>query len=640
MFGGFDSSESHASNKADQSKETGAAAAGGAEAVGPAGVFNIWGAVSAVTSTVTNTFQQTADELVRTVKETDWKAELSTFGREVEEEAHHLGDKAAHIVDHLPLHATAGQDQPGTSASPDHMSIQDVGDTFVKFGKSLITGTKEIIEQVKDVVETEIRTAASETSKGRRSRSMKLSGGQRSGGSTLTSKTKYSRFEAEVNAMQRDSSTYCDEPEDTEDFTRWRAAFDLAGAMRDVERLRKDNAFMAELEARIVPALVEYEDFWVRYFYRLHKLQHKEDSRRQLAAQLSQKEVEEELAWDDDDDDGGDAASAAAAAAAASPAAGSPPAASPERSDSAARARARSTRREQRLAAKAKAPPPEEAAGDSAAAGAAATVAAALATIPAVEAPVESSSAAPGIVGGLSDAAVPTGVAPAAAELEAGAAEDSAPALAAAAKLSVVTSPPAAAAAERRPVARLSHGGDGGSADVQGSAASAAAAAMEELSSSSTPVQVDSHVELDGMSTESASDGSGHRDWLVLRPSSRGTSTGGAAAVAAAPGPAPTRLAEEAAHVTPRATAAKDNADSDGEVVQSPEVAPGPSLAPIATGRSVVAPAQGQAKAKPAAKVVEGGASEDDDDDDSELDVKTPPGADDEEVDEDWGNWD
>ena len=32
---------------------------------------------------------------------------------------------------------------------------------------------------------------------------------------------KYSRLEAEISAMQRNSSTYCDQPEDAEDFARW-----------------------------------------------------------------------------------------------------------------------------------------------------------------------------------------------------------------------------------------------------------------------------------------------------------------------------------------------------------------------------------------------------------------------------------
>lgn len=32
---------------------------------------------------------------------------------------------------------------------------------------------------------------------------------------------KYSRLEAEVAAMQRDSGTYCDEPADTADYQEW-----------------------------------------------------------------------------------------------------------------------------------------------------------------------------------------------------------------------------------------------------------------------------------------------------------------------------------------------------------------------------------------------------------------------------------
>ena len=32
---------------------------------------------------------------------------------------------------------------------------------------------------------------------------------------------KYSRLEAEISAMQRNSSTYCDQPEDLEDFAKW-----------------------------------------------------------------------------------------------------------------------------------------------------------------------------------------------------------------------------------------------------------------------------------------------------------------------------------------------------------------------------------------------------------------------------------
>jgi hypothetical protein len=139
--------------------------------------------------------------------------------------------------------------------------------------------------------------------------------------------------------MQRDSATYCDEPEDAEDYAAWQAsAFSMQGAQPEVDKilagaracrvcvlgvcwwvwggagwgwwrqrgvgwvrgrwsgvskrtrgrcaaagraadgacntrvlplpLHAGNAFMAELQSRLVPLLVEAEVFWARYFYR------------------------------------------------------------------------------------------------------------------------------------------------------------------------------------------------------------------------------------------------------------------------------------------------------------------------------------------------------------------------------------
>jgi hypothetical protein len=41
----------------------------------------------------------------------------------------------------------------------------------------------------------------------------------------------------QVAAMQRDSSTYCDEPADAEEFAAWRQRFDLAAAKPVVKRI-------------------------------------------------------------------------------------------------------------------------------------------------------------------------------------------------------------------------------------------------------------------------------------------------------------------------------------------------------------------------------------------------------------------
>jgi hypothetical protein len=51
-----------------------------------------------VARAVQSAVQQTADEVVRSVAETDWKSEISAFTHEVEAEA----QRAVEVVQHLP----------------------------------------------------------------------------------------------------------------------------------------------------------------------------------------------------------------------------------------------------------------------------------------------------------------------------------------------------------------------------------------------------------------------------------------------------------------------------------------------------------------------------------------------------------
>ncbi|DBB01728.1 TPA: hypothetical protein ACH3X1_000352 [Trebouxia sp. C0004] len=118
-------------------------------------------------------------------------------------------------------------------------------------------------------------------------------------GSRPLSKGKYSRLEANISSMQRDSATYCDEPADTADYQAWRSKFDLASFKPAVDDLTAANAFMAELQARIVPVIVDYQAFWTRYFYRLHLLEARHAQRLEVAQRASRPQQEEELAWDD-----------------------------------------------------------------------------------------------------------------------------------------------------------------------------------------------------------------------------------------------------------------------------------------------------------------------------------------------------
>lgn len=60
--------------------------------------FDIWGVAAAVSKSV----RLRADELVKSVQETDWKSELSSFSKGVSEDTKTLTDKTAELVEHLP----------------------------------------------------------------------------------------------------------------------------------------------------------------------------------------------------------------------------------------------------------------------------------------------------------------------------------------------------------------------------------------------------------------------------------------------------------------------------------------------------------------------------------------------------------
>lgn len=62
------------------------------------GLLNLWNVAAAVTSSV----KARADELVKSVAETDWKNELATFGAEVKEDTKTITHKAQEVVVHLP----------------------------------------------------------------------------------------------------------------------------------------------------------------------------------------------------------------------------------------------------------------------------------------------------------------------------------------------------------------------------------------------------------------------------------------------------------------------------------------------------------------------------------------------------------
>eukprot|EP00803_Ostreobium_quekettii_P009906 evm.model.scf_51.17 EVM.evm.TU.scf_51.17 scf_51:160962-166991(+) len=256
--------------------------------------FSIWGMASAMASQMADSMKKQAAEVVTSVQETDWGSELSVFGKTVQSETAELSAKTVKVLEELPDQASTVLPNLGKTVGtdvPDH--LQAVGGTLSGLGKDFVEGTREVGGFLKGAYESVGAELDAAFLTGRKATS-------RDAPSEAETSMRYSRFEFEVSAMQRDSTTYCDEPPDQEDFQKWLETFSIDAKKPDVAQIIADNAFMAELQARIVPNIVDYDVFWTRYFYRLHKLSEQHEQRQRLAQRTTQLHQEEEqVSWDD-----------------------------------------------------------------------------------------------------------------------------------------------------------------------------------------------------------------------------------------------------------------------------------------------------------------------------------------------------
>ncbi|XP_051214023.1 uncharacterized protein [Lolium perenne] len=114
----------------------------------------------------------------------------------------------------------------------------------------------------------------------------------------------YSRFEAQLRALQSDPATFGADPDDAEDFAAWRrtAGFSVDERQEEIEALCYESDAVEGMLDRLVPDAVEGELFWARYFYRVHKLKQQEDARAKLVKRVIAQEEEEDLSWELDDE--------------------------------------------------------------------------------------------------------------------------------------------------------------------------------------------------------------------------------------------------------------------------------------------------------------------------------------------------
>ncbi|KAH1108116.1 hypothetical protein J1N35_011884 [Gossypium stocksii] len=190
------------------------------------------------------------------------------------------------------------KDLDSTPDSPPKQSDSNpTGWSFGDLVKTIASKSKFIINQGRDVILAASNKSDSPSSESN-SRSFSTQRGLNSRG--------YSQFDAQLRAIQGDISTYREEPEDLEDYKKWKSGFNLEDKKGDVERLMEENGEIVSIYKRVVGVSdgVDHETFWCRYFYRVYKLQLAEDMRVKLVKRaISRDDEAEELSWDVDDND-------------------------------------------------------------------------------------------------------------------------------------------------------------------------------------------------------------------------------------------------------------------------------------------------------------------------------------------------
>ncbi|RZC53320.1 hypothetical protein C5167_012166 [Papaver somniferum] len=216
-----------------------------------------------------------------------YKQDLSDFSSGLKIETSMLREVASRVVKELPTTF-----ESGTSVATE--SLESVGQAIDDFGSSVWRGTAEIISQGKETLLS--NSDFDENS------SDNLQFSSNSMNVSMNSK-KYNRFEAQLYAIQTDLKTYCENPEDLEDFEGWKSGFVLGEKSEEIESLLNENEVMERIYTRIVPGEVDDGTFWYRYFYRVYKLKQIEDARANLVKRAIEGDEEEDLSWDVDDDD-------------------------------------------------------------------------------------------------------------------------------------------------------------------------------------------------------------------------------------------------------------------------------------------------------------------------------------------------
>ncbi|CAA7400046.1 unnamed protein product [Spirodela intermedia] len=233
-----------------------------------------WGAFSGIIQTLVSK----SEPLIET-----YRRDLEEFGSGLRKETEVIREVIRELPSSLEASASVAQESLGT-----------VGQALDGLSGSVWRGTAEIIAQGKDaLLSLDVDTSADLSSAVDASQPSVERGAS----------NRLSRLAVKLQGIQADLSTVTEEPEDAEDFRSWLAGFSLPEREKEIKNLLEESRALQGNLARLVPDVIDYDTFWSRYFYKVHKLKQAEDVRANLVKRAISGEEEEDLSWEVEDDD-------------------------------------------------------------------------------------------------------------------------------------------------------------------------------------------------------------------------------------------------------------------------------------------------------------------------------------------------
>lgn len=161
----------------------------------------------------------------------------------------------------------------------------DTSKTAVEIEKQFANKTTDLVSTVTNSISTLIHTDATQSSL------------------EVSSRSVFSdRKDAEFESIRRDPATYLNEPMDSVELAEFQKSFKLSSKTEEISKLLANHSAVRALHTRLVPAAVEHDTFWFRYFYRITQIENENSRRKVLLEDTTTITQEEEIRWDDDED--------------------------------------------------------------------------------------------------------------------------------------------------------------------------------------------------------------------------------------------------------------------------------------------------------------------------------------------------